>query len=144
MGKPGSHPADDAVKGPVARPDADTDSSSASAGVDLEKQSGEGIGRTPTGSSDDETPVEEEHPPISRQRTHEDDNDGHGTGNSVLSRVASRVVTKVSTKSSWNPGPPPDGGLQAWIAGKQRPSPYHPQHTPTNLTPQWPAPTSSS
>lgn len=118
MGKAGSHPADDAVKGPPARLGQDTDSSSASAGVDLEKQSGEDIGRMPTGSSDDETPGED-HRSLSQQRTHEDGGYGHGTGNSVLSRVASRVVTKVSTKSSWNPGPPPDGGLQAWIAGKQ-------------------------
>jgi|SRR5450432_3113558 hypothetical protein len=25
-----------------------------------------------------------------------------------------RVITRTSTKSSWNPGPPPDGGLAAW------------------------------
>lgn len=25
-----------------------------------------------------------------------------------------RVVTRTSTKSSWNPGPPPDGGAKAW------------------------------
>ncbi|KAK3303010.1 major facilitator superfamily domain-containing protein [Chaetomium strumarium] len=42
--------------------------------------------------------------------------DGDGNANGMLSRVVSRVLTKASTKSSWNPGPPPDGGMQAWMA----------------------------
>ncbi|XXH01092.1 hypothetical protein Hte_007443 [Hypoxylon texense] len=28
----------------------------------------------------------------------------------------SRVLSRISTKSSWNPGPPPDGGRVAWLA----------------------------
>lgn len=36
----------------------------------------------------------------------------------VLSRVFSRVLSHASTKSNWNPGPPPDGGLKAWMAGR--------------------------
>ncbi|KAK3290928.1 major facilitator superfamily domain-containing protein [Chaetomium fimeti] len=112
MGEAGSKPLDDVVKGPT-QSGRETDSSSASAGIDLEKESGEGIGRTPTGTSDEEN-AGEERPPLSHQRTHEDG--GNGNGNGMLSRVASRVITKVSTKSSWNPGPPPDGGLQAWVA----------------------------
>ncbi|KAK7992048.1 riboflavin transporter MCH5 [Apiospora saccharicola] len=27
-----------------------------------------------------------------------------------------RVLSRISTKSSWNPGPPPDGGKAAWLA----------------------------
>ncbi|KAK4223153.1 riboflavin transporter MCH5 [Podospora fimiseda] len=35
----------------------------------------------------------------------------------VLSRVVSRVLTCQSTKkSTWDPGPPPDGGIKAWTA----------------------------
>ncbi|KAK4465038.1 major facilitator superfamily domain-containing protein [Cladorrhinum samala] len=34
-----------------------------------------------------------------------------------MSRTLSRVLTRQSTKkSSWDPGPPPDGGVQAWTA----------------------------
>ncbi|KAI1463560.1 MFS general substrate transporter [Daldinia caldariorum] len=29
--------------------------------------------------------------------------------------VVSRVLSRMSTKSSWNPGPPPDGGKVAWL-----------------------------
>lgn len=32
--------------------------------------------------------------------------------------VLERVVSRASTKSSWNPGPPPDGGVKAWTAGE--------------------------
>jgi hypothetical protein len=35
-----------------------------------------------------------------------------------LARVLSKVVSRSSTKS--NPGPPPDGGVKAWTAGKTR------------------------
>jgi hypothetical protein len=42
---------------------------------------------------------------------------GEGGGGSVMSRVVSRVLTRGSTKS-WNPGPPPDGGVKAWTAGE--------------------------
>lgn len=46
-------------------------------------------------------------------------NGGDGAGEAgMLSRVLSRVLSHASTKSSWNPGPPPDGGLKAWMAGK--------------------------
>lgn len=30
--------------------------------------------------------------------------------------TVSRVLSRISTKSSWNPGPPPDGGRVAWLA----------------------------
>ena len=54
---------------------------------------------------------------------------GEGKGESSattvggISKVLSRVVTRTSIKSL-NPGPPPDGGLQAWIAGKCWGSPF--------------------
>lgn len=35
-----------------------------------------------------------------------------------IAGVLERVVSRASTKSSWNPGPPPDGGLKAWTAGE--------------------------
>ena len=60
---------------------------------------------------------------LSQHPTKEDHPDGNG---SILSRVASRVLTRPSTKSSWNPGPPPDGGLQAWLAGMSPPPPSSP------------------
>ena len=34
-----------------------------------------------------------------------------------LGRVVGRVLSRSTTKSSWNPGPPPDGGVKAWTAG---------------------------
>ncbi len=33
--------------------------------------------------------------------------------------VVNRVLSRISTNASWNPGPPPDGGKQAWLMGKQ-------------------------
>ncbi|KAL8405012.1 hypothetical protein RB594_009771 [Gaeumannomyces avenae] len=33
-----------------------------------------------------------------------------------LGRVVSRVLSRTTTRSSWNPGPPPDGGAKAWLA----------------------------
>ncbi|KAL8341378.1 hypothetical protein RB598_003360 [Gaeumannomyces tritici] len=33
-----------------------------------------------------------------------------------LGRVVSRVLSRTTTRSSWNPGPPPDGGANAWLA----------------------------
>ncbi|ROW07250.1 hypothetical protein VMCG_03796 [Cytospora schulzeri] len=46
------------------------------------------------------------------------DGDGQDVegGHGVLSGVLGRVLSRTTTKSSWNPGPPPDGGLQAWTA----------------------------
>jgi hypothetical protein len=119
MIQPGTRSPGDAEKGPV-RSGTDTDSPSWSDGTDLEKRSGEDInpGRTSTDTSDAET-AEEDRNPASRQRTRDGPSDGaDGAHTGVLSRAVSRVLTKVSTKSSWNPGPPPDGGLQAWTAGK--------------------------
>jgi hypothetical protein len=29
-----------------------------------------------------------------------------------------RVLSRISTNASWNPGPPPDGGRQAWLMCK--------------------------
>ncbi|KAK4098529.1 MFS general substrate transporter [Parathielavia hyrcaniae] len=103
-------------KGP-ARSGPDTDSSSLSLPVGikvLEKGSREDIDR-PSSEADIDA---EGQPPLSRPRTVEDgqDDGAAGTGNGVLSKAVSRVLTKASTKSSWNPGPPPDGGWQAWIA----------------------------
>ncbi|KAL2263950.1 hypothetical protein VTK26DRAFT_4137 [Humicola hyalothermophila] len=42
--------------------------------------------------------------------------DRNTDGSGMLGKVVSRVLTRASTKSSWNPGPPPDGGLKAWTA----------------------------
>lgn len=33
-----------------------------------------------------------------------------------MAGAVSRVLSRISTKSSWNPGPPPDGGKVAWLA----------------------------
>ncbi|KAI0836179.1 MFS general substrate transporter [Hypoxylon sp. FL0890] len=33
-----------------------------------------------------------------------------------MAGAVSRVLSRISTKSSWNPGPPPDGGKAAWLA----------------------------
>lgn len=41
-----------------------------------------------------------------------------GGGGGGSGGVLDRVVSRVSTKSSWNPGPPPNGGVKAWTAGE--------------------------
>lgn len=41
-----------------------------------------------------------------------------GSGQGGLAGIIERAASRVSTKSSWNPGPPPDGGIKAWMAGK--------------------------
>lgn len=112
-------PMNDVEKG-TGLPSPDKDSLSLSDGLDLDKRSGEDTGRTSTENSDIE--AAENQQPASRQRTRDDVPNG-GDDNGVLSRAISRVLTKASTKSSWNPGPPPDGGLQAWTAGKLDPAP---------------------
>lgn len=43
---------------------------------------------------------------------------GEDGGRGGLAGVLDRAVSRVSTKSSWNPGPPPDGGGKAWTAGQ--------------------------
>lgn len=43
----------------------------------------------------------------------EDDRRGRGSG---VSGLADRVLSRTTSKSSFNPGPPPDGGLRAWTA----------------------------
>lgn len=48
----------------------------------------------------------------------EDDDDPEEAGRGRLPRVVSRVLSRSTSKSSWNPGPPPDGGLKAWTAGE--------------------------
>lgn len=40
--------------------------------------------------------------------------DRSGGGGGVLG-LAERVLSRTTSKSSFNPGPPPDGGLRAWI-----------------------------
>ncbi|KAK4235358.1 hypothetical protein C8A03DRAFT_36790 [Achaetomium macrosporum] len=107
----------DVERGRPSQSGPDTDASSLPEGVDAEKRSGEH-----TGSDQDGGGTVDQRTPASRQRARRDtldgsgDGPGAGDGNCVLSRVVSRVLTRASTKSSWNPGPPPDGGMQAWIA----------------------------
>ncbi|KAK0713696.1 major facilitator superfamily domain-containing protein, partial [Lasiosphaeria miniovina] len=48
---------------------------------------------------------------VSRHESHVAAGAGGG-----LSRIISRTLSRKTTRSSWNPAPPPDGGLQAWIA----------------------------
>lgn len=43
---------------------------------------------------------------------HEDDRGGGGSG---VFGLAERVLSRTTSKSSFNPGPPPDGGLRAWV-----------------------------
>src|SRR4051794_12008173 len=106
MEEPGARSPGDAEKG-LSRRGGETDTSSLSAGVDPEKRSGEHARPASMGTSDLDPPGEDQLPP-SRQQTAEDDT---GDGNGVVSRTLTRVLSRVSTKSSWNPGPPPDGGL---------------------------------
>lgn len=40
------------------------------------------------------------------------------SGRDGIAGAIERVISRTSTKSSWNPGPPPDGGKKAWMAGK--------------------------
>ncbi|KAK2610294.1 hypothetical protein N8I77_003740 [Diaporthe amygdali] len=40
----------------------------------------------------------------------------HGSRGSVVSGLAERVLSRTTSRSSFNPGPPPDGGLKAWTA----------------------------
>lgn len=46
------------------------------------------------------------------------DDHGQDVGNeqSCLPGVIGQALSRTSTKSSWNPGPPPDGGMKAWTA----------------------------
>ncbi|KAK4140740.1 major facilitator superfamily domain-containing protein [Dichotomopilus funicola] len=109
----------------VHRPGPDSESSFwAETGPD-EKRSGEntgphpGLADTKNDDGSDLSPAELEDGKQQRHAHQTDDvdhDDETGDGDGVLSRVASRVITKVTTKSSFNPGPPPNGGLQAWTA----------------------------
>lgn len=38
-------------------------------------------------------------------------------GRDGIAGAIERVISRTSTKSNWNPGPPPDGGKNAWMAG---------------------------
>ncbi|KAJ0115851.1 major facilitator superfamily transporter [Diaporthe amygdali] len=40
----------------------------------------------------------------------------HGSRGSGVSGLAERVLSRTTSRSSFNPGPPPDGGLKAWTA----------------------------
>lgn len=44
--------------------------------------------------------------------------DGHNVASTHggVSGIVERVFSRTKTKSSWDPGPPPDGGLRAWTA----------------------------
>jgi hypothetical protein len=116
MAEPRPRSPGNAEKGP-SRHSPRTDSSASLPGglEDPEKQSREDIGHTLSETDGDE----DGQTPLSRPRTREDEqqDDTAGAGPGVLSRAVSRVITRASTKSSWNPGPPPDGGWRAWIAG---------------------------
>ena len=116
MDETGLRPPHDVESG-LAWKRTDSDLSSLPEVVDPEKRSAEDTGRTSTDASDVE--AERDPDPPSRQRTRDDEPTGN---NGVLSRVVSKVITRASTKS--NLGPPPDGGLQAWMAGES--DEYHP------------------
>jgi hypothetical protein len=42
--------------------------------------------------------------------------EGRGRRGSGVFGLADRVISRTTSKSSFNPGPPPDGGLRAWTA----------------------------
>lgn len=44
------------------------------------------------------------------------DEDRVGRGSAVFGGLAERVLSRTTSKSSFNPGPPPDGGLRAWTS----------------------------
>lgn len=87
----------------------DTDMSSLPGEVDLEKRSEDRAGEDGRRSG----------PESMSSGEGEDGRDGGDGDGGVMSRVVSRVLSRVSTKSSWNPGPPPDGGVKAWTAGER-------------------------
>lgn len=97
---------------------ANTDSNrESSVGPDLEKQSG------PATTTDGDK-QEEKHgaAPSMPGADDYDELDGSASsslhdGATGLGRVASRVLSRATTRSGWNPGPPPDGGARAWLAG---------------------------
>lgn len=47
-----------------------------------------------------------------------DDPRRSASGRDGIAGAIERVISRTSTKSSWNPGPPPDGGKKAWLAGE--------------------------
>lgn len=34
-----------------------------------------------------------------------------------MAGIVNRALSRISTNASWSPGPPPDGGREAWLAG---------------------------
>ena len=78
------------------------------AGSDPEKQSGrDSIGIDPAHSGDHDG--------------HDSDSTDAGEIQPVQSRtqsVINRVLSTVASTGSINPGPPPDGGLSAWVTGE--------------------------
>lgn len=71
-------------------------------------------------SSDFETAPKDHGDALPRPASRSQGRDGGDGG--VVAKVLSRVLTRASTKSHWDPGPPPDGGLKAWAAGKPLPA----------------------
>lgn len=109
-------PDGDAEKGPDPRDVGDTDTSSLPGDEEGEKQE-EDAGRTSietTGPGYDDAAGADGTSRRDEGSVSNADADGAG----VLSRIAGRVLTRQSTKSSWNAGPPPDGGVKAWTAGE--------------------------
>lgn len=63
----------------------------------------------PSSSSDDDPPG------IVAQDTDPDTDAGHGAG-AEASGIAGRVLSRATSRSSITQGPPPDGGVTAWMA----------------------------
>lgn len=90
---------------------------------DLEKQLSKGtLGRITTRGSNTQAvpgvPLDEaDFEGDAAQAGGEEDESEPRRSGGVLGMV-DRVVSRASTKSSWNPGPPPDGGARAWMAGE--------------------------
>lgn len=90
---------------------------------DLEKQSRKGsLGRITTRDSNTQAvpgvPLDEAdfEADVAQIGSEQDESEPRPSGG--VARMVERVVSRASTKSSWNPGPPPDGGARAWMAGE--------------------------
>ncbi len=91
---------------------------------DAEKQQDDDLEEESHGE-DEEGEVSEDDSPSSNSNPDDAITPTPSAGGGVLSTVLSRVLTKASTKS-FQPGPPPDGGLKAWTAGtSNQPSPFN-------------------
>ncbi|KUI56490.1 putative transporter MCH4 [Cytospora mali] len=97
----------------------DDDHAGISAAGDLEKQAN-GLSKATTRDSNTQAvpgvPLMEGGYNEGNEAVTNADGEGQAVENNSLPGVVGRILSRTTTKSSWNPGPPPDGGLRAWTA----------------------------